>query len=60
MGQINDVDRSVFSNAYKTVQENFTIEELKRIGELASELKAILETANRRQQEKFGGARTSL
>ena len=55
MGQINDVDRTVFRNAYMTVQDNFTTEELKRIGELASELKALREAANKRQQEKLSG-----
>lgn len=53
MAQINNQDRDVFSNAYKSILDNFTPEEQERIGELAGELKSILEAAIRREQEKL-------
>ena len=55
MAMIRDVDRTVFSNAHKTVQNNFTQDELERIGKLATELKAILDAATERQNKSSPG-----
>jgi len=52
MAGIRDKDRSVFSEAYKTVLDNFTEEELERIGKLSAELNSILEAAKKREQQR--------
>ncbi len=52
MASISEKERSVFSEAYKTVLDNFTEEELIRIGKLSAELNSILETAKKREQQR--------
>jgi hypothetical protein len=52
MGFINGMDRNVFREAANTMLGNFDDEEQGRIGKLARELKAILEAAKKREQEK--------
>lgn len=42
MAQIDDSDRHVFSNAEKTVADNFTMDELGEIHEMAEKLRQIL------------------
>jgi hypothetical protein len=42
------VDRDVFSEAHKTVIDNFTDEEQRKIHKLAEELRAILTAAKKR------------
>jgi CRISPR/Cas system-associated protein Csm6 len=56
MAHISDKDRNAFSEAYKTVLDNFTEEEQVRIGRLSAELNSILEAAKKREQEKLAKA----
>lgn len=53
MASISDGDRIVFSNAEKTIADNFTDQELIEIGRMASRLKEILKASRDRQQESF-------
>jgi hypothetical protein len=56
MGEISDKDRFVFSEASKTVLNNFTREQQERIGELAIELNSILDDAKKREKERVAKA----
>lgn len=53
MAHISDASRNVFQEAHNTVLDNFTEDEQKRIDELAARLKAIIEAAKKRQQDKL-------
>jgi hypothetical protein len=53
MASISDSDRDAFSNAEKTVADNFTAEELQEIGRMAARLRQILKASIDRQQESF-------
>jgi hypothetical protein len=48
MVAINDRSRSVFSDAEKTILNNFTDEKTRQIDEMAKTLRAILEAAKGR------------
>lgn len=48
MAHMVGVDRDVFSEAHKTVIDNFTDEEQRKIHKLAEELRAILTAAKKR------------
>jgi hypothetical protein len=52
MLSMTDKDRNIFKEAAATVL-NFTESQLADIGILASELRAIIEAAKLREQEKF-------
>jgi hypothetical protein len=52
MPNLKDADRSIFSEAVHGVFD-FTEQEIHRIGELAAELKTIVESAVKRQKEKI-------
>jgi len=54
---IADKDRSAFKDAAGTVLDNFTHEEQQRIAAMASELRAILTAAKKRNQERLAKAR---
>jgi hypothetical protein len=53
MARISDKDKSVFSEAEKTITDNFTSEELLRISAMSKELRNILVAALKRQQDSF-------
>lgn len=53
MASINDRDRDAFSNAEKTVADNFTAEELREINEMAVRLRQILKASIDREQESL-------
>jgi hypothetical protein len=53
MSRISDKDKSVFSEAEKTITDNFTSEELLRISAMSMELRNILDAALKRQQDSF-------
>lgn len=48
MPPMNDTDRNVFSDAYKSVVSNFTVEEQAEIHELAVKLRLVLDAAVKR------------
>lgn len=54
LAAISDRDRNAFQEAHNTVLDNFTEEEQVRIGKLAADLKAILDAAKKRQQDRLG------
>jgi hypothetical protein len=56
IGEMDDKSRAVFAEAYKTVGLDFTLEEQARITVIAQELRTVLESARKRQQEKLRGA----
>jgi hypothetical protein len=56
MGEIGDKNRAVFGEAYKAVGLDFTLEEQVRITVLADELRPVLESAKKRQQEQLRNA----
>lgn len=49
MARISDTDWNIFSNTEKTISDRFTEYEVKRIHELAIELKEILSAAMARE-----------
>lgn len=53
MASISDSDRDVFSNAEKTVADNFTGEELQEISRMAARLRQILKASIDRQEESL-------
>ena len=53
MAFIKDSDRTVFSNAEKTVADNFTEGELQEISRMAARLREILQASTDRQQESW-------
>ena len=53
MAGISDKDKSAFSDAEKTIADNFTSEELLRISAMSKELRNILDAALNRQQDSF-------
>jgi len=54
MPHVSDVSRNVFQEAHNTVLDNFTADELARIDELATRLRAIIEAAKKRQKDRLG------
>lgn len=48
MAAMNDVDRNVFSEAYKTVLDNFTSEKLDILERAAVDVKGVLDAAKKR------------
>ncbi len=48
MASVNSGDQNVFSELYKTVQDNFTEEEVQRVHALAEQLKQIVNAAKQR------------
>jgi hypothetical protein len=53
MGEMGDRSRAVFAEACKIVGLDFILEEQARITVIAQELKTVLESAKKRQQEKL-------
>lgn len=53
MASISDSDRDVFSNAEKTVADNFTAEELQEISRMAARLRQILKASIDRQEDSL-------
>lgn len=53
MPAINDLDRTVFSNAEKTIFDNFTTEELRLIHQIATNLDSILRSASSRRDRSY-------
>lgn len=53
MPRIADPDVSVFREAYGFISNHLTEEEVREISALAQRLRAIIETANQREQEYF-------
>ena len=53
MGEMGDRSRAVFAEACKTVGLDFILEEQARITVIAQDLKTVLESAKKRQQEKL-------
>jgi hypothetical protein len=51
MASISDSDRDAFSNAEKTVADNFSPEELQEISRMAARLRQILKASIDREQE---------
>ena len=56
MGEMGDRSRAVFAEAYNAVGLDFTLEEQARITVIAQELRTVLESAKKRQQEKLRSA----
>ena len=56
MGELGDKNRAVFGEAYKTVGLDFSLEEQARVTVIAEELRAVLESAKKRQQQKLRSA----
>jgi hypothetical protein len=48
MARIQDADRTVFEELYKTVLDNFSDHDMLEIGESAALLRSILENAKRK------------
>jgi hypothetical protein len=48
MAHMVNVDRDIFSEAHKTVLDNFTEEEQRKIHEIAEELREVLAVAKQR------------
>jgi hypothetical protein len=56
MGEMGDRNKAVFAEEYKIAGLDFTLEEQARITVLAQELRTVLESAKKRQQEKLRSA----
>ena len=53
MSRVTDTDRTVFSEAAKTVQDNFTIEDQEVIHRAASDLKKVFLAAKKRHEQSM-------
>jgi hypothetical protein len=57
MGELGDKNRTVFGEAYnKTVGLDFSLEEQARVTVIAEQLRTVLESAKKRQQQKLRSA----
>jgi hypothetical protein len=52
MARISDKDRAILGEVYKTVLDNFSQDEVSRIGRLAGELSIIIQDAKSRSPKE--------